>query len=161
MRQVNSLRNYNGSRWSSRTHTRHCAHPAGFPLGPFPQPRAAHSLLLFPRRSKSFSLRAIPTKPFFGPACVLSGLQTASYVLIQSQTKWRATGRSKDDFGQRFSWAPLAFSPQRRPSPPPHSFTRAPTAPARPLPPAATVEPQRPTSDAKRQTPPAPCVPGR
>jgi hypothetical protein len=31
-------------------------------------------------------------------------------MLIQKQTKWRATGRSKKNFGQRFSWAPLAFS---------------------------------------------------
>jgi hypothetical protein len=41
-------------------------------------------------------------------------------LLKKEQTKWRATGRSKDDFGQRFSWTPLAFL--RGPSSPPPNF---------------------------------------
>ena len=67
-------------------------------------------------------LRAIPTKQVPAAACILNGLRTARHVLMKDQTKWRATGRSKKDFGQRFSWAPLAFCPlhfvQRRESAP-------------------------------------------
>ena len=104
--------------------------------------------------------RAIPTKRSRERACILRGLETACYVLIKSQTKWRATGRSKDNFGQRFSWAPLAFtrSRQRKPSPTlafAGSFRPASKVPVHPLRLGARAAPQLPSSGGKRQTPPA------
>src|SRR5258706_8942638 len=80
---------------------------------------SALSLLRFLRRSKSFPAQSNSYKAVSACACILSELQTACQVLIHKQTKWRATGRSKDDFGQRFSWAPLAFSSASTPIPPP------------------------------------------
>jgi hypothetical protein len=109
--------------------------------------------------------RAIPTKRNWEPACILSGLETARQMLIKAQTKWRATGRSKDDFGQRFSWdAPCIYDVAPSASPPPllchsesgespvrnllhslYSPTPAPKVPARPLQPDATAARPRPS----------------
>src|SRR5208282_2296012 len=75
------------------------------------------------------------------------------------QTKWRATGRSKDDFGQRFSWAPLAFS--LKVSPPPINL--APGVPvlaraSRPRSPKAATTRQSPQPSIPRRPPAAPHV---
>ncbi len=122
------------------------------PVGLFSTVDSAYSLLRFSSEVNLSRPRAIPTKHENSVACILSGLHSACQMLWKGQTKWRATGRSKNDFGQRLSWAPLAFCP--KPYPKASSFTPfsvlasalrpAPNVRAHQPPPDAGAEPRHP-----------------
>src|SRR5579862_10017204 len=77
-----------------------------FPIN-FPQAALATKVVTVPEVILS-CLREITTKRLLATLMYYEQLSERQAVCTRKeQTKWRATGRSKKNFGQRFSWTPL------------------------------------------------------